>query len=552
MRKLLIFLLILTGIATAGLEIVEDRVRIISPDASTIIELYRDSDNSFMNWLSGTLFLVGGPVVMQDPSISFGDDTSPDDVVLNFLTSGNDGTITYDQSDDEFDFDNAALTTTGIISGASVALSGLTPTRIIFVAGDNTLTDDADLTFVTDTLTTTKLAATTMTGNLDMDGNDIDDLNAINFNNNSSVLSILSSNNIGLDTNTFKITGTGGLLGNLDVDGAITVGSDAGATSVLIFKTTGDDGVFTYTAATDILTFDKALTVAGTGTFAKVTVDSIDIDGLNIVRNATGSFLVLRGQPTGIPSINIGAGDTISLSSPNPISLADLTMSGDLLVAGSTGLGDNAADTHDLHGVTTLGDGGTTNNTRFSATGVLTMAGTARVLRSVDFEPDAVKKGGVGPTDSAEAGFPIHDYQATNDESVHIHWEIPHDYASAGEIHFHVEFFVDTAPGAAANVTWGVEYQKLSIGDNFNFGATTTVITNTALTTGTPANDKKIHSSTEIHLTTTGFEPMDVILIRIFRDANASEVGATDNFANDARVFNYHLMYLSDKLGQGS
>ena len=204
----------------------------------------------------------------------------------------------------------------------------------------------------------------------------------------------------------------------------------------------------------------------------------------------------------------------------------------------------------ELHDATNIGDG--TNETQYTSGGLLTMAGTARVLRSVDFEPDAVKKGGVGPTDSTEDGFPIHDYQATNDESVHIHWEIPHTYASGGEVHLHVEFFVDTAPGGAANVTWGVEYQKLSIGDNFDFGATTTVITNTALTTGTPANDQKIHSSAEIHLVTTGFEPMDVVLIRIFRDANASETDATDNFGSDARVFNYHLMFLSDKLGQGS
>lgn len=207
----------------------------------------------------------------------------------------------------------------------------------------------------------------------------------------------------------------------------------------------------------------------------------------------------------------------------------------------------------DVIGVTQLGDGGTTDYAQFAADGELTLFGTARVLRSVDFEPDAVKKGGVGPADSTEDGFPIHDYDSTNDESVHIHWEIPHDYASAEEIHLHVEFFVDTAPGAAANVTWGVEYKKLSIGDNFDFGAgTTTVIVNTALTTGTPANDKKIHSSAQIQLVTTGFEPMDVVLIRIFRDADASEVGATDNFGSDARVFNYHLMYLSDKLGEAA
>lgn len=201
---------------------------------------------------------------------------------------------------------------------------------------------------------------------------------------------------------------------------------------------------------------------------------------------------------------------------------------------------------------TALRLGDTSNYTQFADDGLQTMAGTARVLRSVDFEPDAIKKGGVGPTDSTEDGFPFHDYQAANDESVKVHWEIPHEYASAGEIHLHVEFFVDTAPGSTEYVTWGVEYQKLSIGDNWNFSSSTTVITNTALTSGTPANDKKMTNSGEIHLTTTGFEPMDVILIRIFRDANASETDALDNFGSPARVFNYHLMFLSDKQGQGT
>ena len=208
-------------------------------------------------------------------------------------------------------------------------------------------------------------------------------------------------------------------------------------------------------------------------------------------------------------------------------------------------------NTLDVTGAATIGDG--TNEAQFASDGELTLAGTARIMRSVDFEPDALKKGGVGPTDNTEDSFPTHDYQATNDESVFVHWEIPHDYASAGEIHLHIEWFVDTAPGDAKNVTWGLEYKKQSIGDNFDFGASTiTIIVNDAITTGSPANDKKIHSSAELNLTTTGFEPMDIILIRIFRDADASEDGATDDFGSDVRVFNYHLMYLSDKLGQGT
>ncbi len=219
---------------------------------------------------------------------------------------------------------------------------------------------------------------------------------------------------------------------------------------------------------------------------------------------------------------------------------------------GNVGIGTTSPDTKlQVVGDTKLGDDNT-NYATFATDGELTLVGTARVLRSVDFEPDAVKKGGVGPTDSTEDGFPIHDYQSTNDESVFVHWEIPHDYADGQEIHLHVEFFVDTAPASAKSVTWGVEYKKQSTGDNFSFGGSTTVITNTSITTGTPANDKKIHISALIQLTTTGFEPMDVVLIRIFRDADASEDGATDDFGSNARVFNYHLMYLSDKLGQAS
>ncbi|HDY86559.1 MAG TPA: hypothetical protein ENH82_00405, partial [bacterium] len=79
-----------------------------------------------------------------------------------------------------------------------------------------------------------------------------------------------------------------------------------------------------------------------------------------------------------------------------------------------------------------------------------------------------------------------------------FHLELPHNYASAGIIHVHFDFFVDTAPASAEGVVWGVEYKKQSIGDIFDFGAgTTTGYTTTAVTTGTPANDKKTHQSAE-------------------------------------------------------
>ncbi len=197
----------------------------------------------------------------------------------------------------------AAPTFGGLTINGDLVISDLVPGRVMFTGTNGEVTDDGDFTFETDTLTVTKLAATTMTGNLDMNGNDIDD--------------------VGLVT----ITGIGNAA-------QLIIGNDSTVTSsVLTFKTIGDDGSLIYSASTDTLGWNKALTVAGIGTFEKIIVNDIDIDGLSIVRNDTGSFLVLRGQPTGNPAINIGAGDTISLNSANPILAVDLTMSGDLLVS---------------------------------------------------------------------------------------------------------------------------------------------------------------------------------------------------------------------------
>ena len=335
------------------------------------------------------------------------------------------------------------------------------------------------------------------------------------------------------------------MTGNITTLGTLTVGANANGADVKFFGSTSGKFMLWDESANALIVPDNVKHQFGNTQDGEISHSGTRMTIRSDATTASDSLL-LRGGTGGIP-FNIGTTEQMNLIDgvlhPTNDDDVDLGLSGrqwkNLFIDGKAEI--DSAD---------IGDG--TNETQFSTTGVLTMIGTARVLRSVDFEPDAVKKGGVGPTDSTEDGFPIHDYQATNDESVHIHWEIPHDYASGEEIHIHVEYFVDTAPASEEFVTWGVEYQKLSIGDNWNFSSSTTVIVNDALTAGTPANDKSIHSSPEIHLVTTGFEPMDIVLIRIFRDANASEDGATDDFGSAARVFNYHLMHLSDKMGQGS
>ena len=218
---------------------------------------------------------------------------------------------------------------------------------------------------------------------------------------------------------------------------------------------------------------------------------------------------------------------------------------------GDTGINTSTPDTK-LQVVGTSGFGDDAGNeTLISATGLQTMAGTARVLRSIDLEPVlATRPSANPPGEGLEAGFPTHDFNASTDESVYFHLELSHDYAAAGLIHVHFDFFVDTAPASAESVVWGVEYQKQSIGDNFNFSSTTIAYTQTSITTGTPANDKKTHESAEVSLVTTGFVAGDYILLRLFRDADGT--GGTDDYTTDARVLDYHIEYLSDKIGEGT
>lgn len=141
------------------------------------------------------------------------------------------------------------------------------------------------------------------------------------------------------------------------------------------------------------------------------------------------------------------------------------------------------------------------------------------------------------PGEGTEDGFPTLDFDDTQDESIFILYELPAQYYAAGKIDVELSWFVDTAPAGVESVVWGVEYKKLSEGDNFDFGAGSATITDTeVVTAGTPANDKKTHR-TKFTLTTTGFALHDWLIIRLYRDADA----VADDYTGDARLFSINM-----------
>jgi len=75
------------------------------------------------------------------------------------------------------------------------------------------------------------------------------------------------------------------------------IGDGTGASVNLHFETTGDDGLFTYTAATDVLSFNKALTVTGDLTANTLTITGPDQDWLfgTTVRDAVALGIISGG-----------------------------------------------------------------------------------------------------------------------------------------------------------------------------------------------------------------------------------------------------------------
>ena len=62
-------------------------------------------------------------ITMQGHLLTLGNDTA-NDVVISFKGDANDATITFDESDDEFDYGDAKITTTGVITGGDNSIFG--------------------------------------------------------------------------------------------------------------------------------------------------------------------------------------------------------------------------------------------------------------------------------------------------------------------------------------------------------------------------------------------------------------------------------------------
>lgn len=184
------------------------------------------------------------------------------------------------------------------------------------------------------------------------------------------------------------------------------------------------------------------------------------------------------------------------------------------------------------------------NQSTFAPDGFMTLEGTARVSRDVDF---AISKLGPGPSNNpAEVvldGFIlVAAFDATSDEELFLAFEIPHDYDAGTDLQAHFHWAASNT--GAGTVTWGIEWVARSPGEVLTTGEVTQIVTDDTITT---ADALQLTASIVMDGTTIVAE--DVIYMRIFRDADASEGGADDDYASDANLTSFGVEHMVDRIG---
>lgn len=202
-------------------------------------------------------------------------------------------------------------------------------------------------------------------------------------------------------------------------------------------------------------------------------------------------------------------------------------------------------------GTIVLGDGGTTDYTQIAADGEFVQFGAARTVHQFDIDIAVPKRPSANPpAEGTLDGFPTLDFDDGTEESILLSFHINHGYADAEFVRLHLDFLVNTAPANPANVVWSAQYKLVAHGDNFDFtSGTSTVTVVEAITTGTPANDKKVHETSALVFDTTGWVAGNTVYVRLYRNPGHG----SDNFVGDVRLHGQiHGEWLADRLGEAT
>jgi len=190
-------------------------------------------------------------------------------------------------------------------------------------------------------------------------------------------------------------------------------------------------------------------------------------------------------------------------------------------------------------GIGNIGDG--TNYSAFSSTGVLTMAGTARVHNHLRIWPSAVKiPAANAPASDVVGVFDVLDFDDGTEESAYVDIVLPHRREDGTDVTVTVYWMSSAA--TTGDCVWGIEYRAIADGDAVD-GATTTV--EQAFTTDGTAGDLSFSIFTTKMLA-ANLDGKELVGLRLYRKA-ADDL---DTLVGDARCLGIHLGFTTNKMGE--
>lgn len=358
-------------------------------------------------------------ITMNGHLLKIGDAGTAVDSVIRFTGSAAYGNIIYDESDDEFDIEDADFTTTGLISaGQCILTSTSTPLSVRYNA-----------TYKTD-------ISTNASGHLVINpSGDFIDLSAADVD---------TTGQMGADGGFQAGAGSDSGFVNATFDGTVSISGEVTITDEVTI--TGDAGAAGQNDAPDVLTV-----TGGKG-------------GEGATTGGNGSDIIITTGAGGDGSGPAGVGGD----------------SGDIkLIIGAFGDGEGS---NGNYGSVKIGDG-TTNFTKFEADGTPEFNGTATVWKDINLgaamltlpaasQPDEDEFVDEGGTDTG-----ISTWAFAVGEGVSGNFELQHDYKEGSDVTFHVHWQGIAAPTGTDKVKWQLIYTVAQMEATLDAATTITVET---------------------------------------------------------------------------
>ena len=185
--------------------------------------------------------------------------------------------------------------------------------------------------------------------------------------------------------------------------------------------------------------------------------------------------------------------------------------------------------------------GGVTNYTQISATGVLTMAGTARVKKEIQVTAEDFRKGASSPTAAIIGNYAVLQFAGVaTTQSVNTTFHLPDDMDLSEDLTVHVHWAPSNAN--AGNVKWQITWDATASENGeliSDAGATITVIDATQTT------QDELLETADMTIPAASLAAEDTIGITLFRDPTDGD----DTYGSAASFVLVEFGYIANKLG---